>query len=142
LRLKSETFSTITHFFSYVLTQFGRTVKRFQCDNGREFDNSSTRTFFLNHGVHLRMSCPYTSPQNGKAERMMRTTNNSIRTLLFQASMAPRYWVDALHTATYLLNRLPTNRSDFMPFTTKHQIMTNFVSSGVRAIQTSPLLPT
>jgi hypothetical protein len=72
----------------------------------------------------------------------MRTTNNSIRTLLFQASMAPRYWVDALHTATYLLNRLPTNRSDFMPFTTKHQIMTNFVSSGVRAIQTSPLLPT
>jgi hypothetical protein len=29
-----------------------------QCDNGREFDNSSTRAFFLTHGVHLRLSCP------------------------------------------------------------------------------------
>jgi hypothetical protein len=58
--------------------------------------------------VKLRMSCPYTSPQNGKAERMLRTTNNMIRTLLLQASMPPRYWVDALHTSTYLLNCLPT----------------------------------
>jgi hypothetical protein len=35
------------------------------------------------------MSCPYTSQQNGKAERILRTTNNVIRTLLFQASMPP-----------------------------------------------------
>jgi hypothetical protein len=35
------------------------------------------------------MSCPYTSQQNGKAERTIRTTNNVIRTLLFQASMPP-----------------------------------------------------
>jgi hypothetical protein len=30
-----------------------------------------------------------------------------IRTLLFQASMLARYWVEGLHTAAYLLNRLP-----------------------------------
>jgi len=54
------------------------------------------------------MSCPYTSQQNGKAERTIRTTNNVIRTLLFQASMPPSYWADALATATHLLNRLPT----------------------------------
>ena len=83
-------------------------VKDVQCDNGREFDNSSTRTFFLAHGVHLRMSCPYTSPQNGKAERMIRTINNAARSLLFQVSMPPCYWVEALHTATHVLNILPT----------------------------------
>ena len=54
------------------------------------------------------MSCPHTSPQNGKAERIIRTTNNILRSLLFQASMPPSYWVEALHTATYLLNRHPT----------------------------------
>jgi hypothetical protein len=108
LRLKSDTFSTISHFFSYVHTQFRGMIKQVQCDNGREFDNSSTQTFFLTNGVKLRMSCPYTSPQNGKAERMLRTTNNMIRTLLLQASMPPRYWVDAIHTTTYLLNCLPT----------------------------------
>ena len=61
LRLKSDTYTTLTHFFAYVQTQFGVTVKAVQCDNGKEFDNSNARTFFLTHGVHLRMSCPYTS---------------------------------------------------------------------------------
>jgi hypothetical protein len=75
LRLKSETFTILAIFFSYVKTQFGYTIQSIQCDNGREFDNSYTHTFFLTHGVLLRMSS---------------------------------YWVEDLHTATYLLNRLPT----------------------------------
>jgi hypothetical protein len=76
--------------------------------NRHEFDNSSTRIFLLSNGTQLRMSCPYTSPQNGKAERIIRSINNVIRTLLIQASLPGRYWVEGLHTATYLLNRLPT----------------------------------
>jgi hypothetical protein len=108
LKLKSDTFTTLSHFFAYVSTQFGCTVKAIQCDNGREFDNSSTRTFPLMKGVLLRMSCPYTSPQNGKAERIICSINNVIHTLLFQANLPGRYWAEGLHTATYLLNRLPT----------------------------------
>jgi hypothetical protein len=91
-----------------VSTQFGRTVKAIQCDNGREFDNSSTRFFLLSNGTQLRMSCPYTSSQNSKAECIIRSVNNVIRTLLIQASLPGHYLVEGLHTATYLLNRLPT----------------------------------
>jgi hypothetical protein len=76
LRAKSETFPTLLHFFAWVSTQFGLTIKAVQCDNRREFDNHTSRSFFLSRGVQLRMSCPYTSPQNGKAERMLRTTND------------------------------------------------------------------
>jgi hypothetical protein len=54
------------------------------------------------------MLCPYTSPQNGKTERIIRTINNVIRTLLIQTSLPGRYWAEGLHTAVYLLNRLPT----------------------------------
>jgi hypothetical protein len=54
------------------------------------------------------MSCPYTFPQNDRAERMIRTTNDVVRSLLFQASLPTHYWAEALATATYLLNRLPT----------------------------------
>jgi transposase InsO family protein len=111
LRLKSDTFPTLSHFFSYVLTQFNFTIKSVQCDNGREFDNSASRAFFLAKGVSLRMSCPYTSQQNGKAERMLRTLNNVTRTLLFQTSMPPCYWADAQATATHLINRLPPKPS-------------------------------
>jgi hypothetical protein len=105
---KSDTFTTLSNFFAYIATQFSCTVKAIQCDNGREFDNSSTWTFLLSRGAQLRMSCPYTSPQNGKAERIIRTINNVIRTLLIQASLPGRYWAEGLHTAVYLLNRLPT----------------------------------
>ena len=69
LRAKSETFPTLLHFFAWVSTQFGLTIKAVQCDNGREFDNSTSRSFFLSRGVQLRMSCPYTSPQNDERRR-------------------------------------------------------------------------
>jgi hypothetical protein len=106
LRQKFDTFPTLSHFFDFVSTQFGRTIWSVQCD-GHEFDNS-THTFFLSHGVQLQMSCPYTSPQNNKAERMIRTTNDVVCSLLFQASLPARYWAESLYTDTYILNLLPT----------------------------------
>jgi hypothetical protein len=108
LRVKSDTFSTLSHFFAYVSTQFGCTMKFVQCDNGREFDNISSCTFFTIKGVLLWISCPYASPHNGKVECILRTINNMLGCLLFQASMPARYWVEGCHTATYLLNRLLT----------------------------------
>jgi hypothetical protein len=39
---------------------------------------------------------------------MIRTTTNMLRCLLFQASLPASYWAEALHTATHLLNRLPS----------------------------------
>jgi hypothetical protein len=91
LRQKSDTYPTLSHFFAWVSTQFDRTIRSIQCDNGCEFYNNVSREFFLSRGVHLRMSCPYTSPQNGQAERMIRTTNDVVRSLLFQASLPARY---------------------------------------------------
>jgi hypothetical protein len=87
LKLKSDTFTTLSNFFAYVSNQFGRKIKAIQCDNGREFDNSYTQIFLLSNGTQLQMSCPYTSPQNGKVERIIHSINNVIRTLLIQASL-------------------------------------------------------
>jgi hypothetical protein len=35
--------------------------------------------------------CPYTSAQNNKAERILRTLNSVVRTLLIHAAMPPPY---------------------------------------------------
>jgi hypothetical protein len=95
LRHKSDTFPTLSLSlslsFAYVFTQFSCTIRSVQCNNGCEFDNFSTCTFFLSHGVQLWMSCPYISPQNGRVERMIRTTNDVMLSLLFQASLPTRY---------------------------------------------------
>jgi hypothetical protein len=92
LRVKSDTFFTLSMFFAYVYTQFGRTIKAIKCDNGHEFDNASSRSFFTTKGVLLRMYCPYTSLHNGKAKHIIRTIKNILRSLLFQASIPARYF--------------------------------------------------
>jgi hypothetical protein len=90
LRLKSDTLPTLANFFTYVTTQYGATIKAIQCDNGREFDNASSRMFFLTRGTHLRMSCPYTSAQNGKAKRVIRPQITSFARSCFRPACRPR----------------------------------------------------
>ncbi|KAL8161955.1 hypothetical protein V2J09_013444 [Rumex salicifolius] len=86
-----------------------------QCDHGREFDNNDLHSFFPANGIPLRFSCPHTSQQNDKAERMIRTITNTIRTLLFHGRLPP-----PLHTATYLLNITPTTT---LQMRTPHQVL-------------------
>jgi hypothetical protein len=57
-----------------------------------------------------------------KAERMLRTINNTIRTLLIHALMPPNYWVKALASATFLINWLPSTKT---PTSTPFQLLHN-----------------
>ena len=109
LHRKSDTLSKFIHFSTYVQTQFHCKIKSLQCDNGGEYVNRAFKTYIDEMGTSFRFSCPYTSQQNRKAERMLRTINNLIRTLLIQASMPHNFWVEALHTATHILNILTSS---------------------------------
>lgn len=111
LRAKSEVLQCLLHFHAYTRTQFQLPLIAFQTDNGKEFDNHGLRTHLANHGVNLRLSCPYTSSQNGKAKRIIRTLNDCIHSLLLHAAMPDKFWVEALATATHLLNRRPCQTS-------------------------------
>ncbi|KAK1645896.1 hypothetical protein QYE76_063701 [Lolium multiflorum] len=83
---------------------FGRPILALQTDNVKEFDNTTVRTLLSTHDTIFRLTCPYTSQQNGHTERVLRTLNDCVRTLLFHAHMPPQFWPDALSTATLLLN--------------------------------------
>ncbi|KAJ0928153.1 putative RNA-directed DNA polymerase [Helianthus annuus] len=108
LKFKSETFTKFTHFHQFVKTQFHLPIKSFQCDMGGEFDNHNFKNFTTQNGIQLRFSCPHTSQQNGKSERMIRRLNEIMFTLLTHAKLPSSFWVEALHTASYLHNILPT----------------------------------
>ncbi|KAK1699260.1 hypothetical protein QYE76_015957 [Lolium multiflorum] len=58
---------------TWMLTRFGRPILALQTDNGKEFDNTTIRTLLSTHGTIFRLTCPYTSQQNGRAERVLRT---------------------------------------------------------------------
>jgi hypothetical protein len=53
---------------------------------------------------------------------MLHTINNTIRTLLIYVFMPSTYWVEALSTATFLINRLPSTKT---PNTTPFQLLHN-----------------
>jgi histone deacetylase 1/2 len=120
LRSKSEVQDVIRSFFSYVHTQFQLPILALQTDNGREFDTSSMRTFLAAHGTCFRLTCPYTSQQNGKAERILRTINDCVRALLIQSAAPSSFWAEALNTATYLINRRPCRSTGV---TTPHELL-------------------
>jgi transposase InsO family protein len=107
LRNKSDVPPILRSFHSYICTQFGLPWLALQTDNGREFDNYALRSFFSANSVALRLSCPHTSQQNGKAERVLQTLNDCMRTLLFHSAAPTSFWAEALATATFLVNRRP-----------------------------------
>jgi transposase InsO family protein len=107
LHNKSRVSRTLADFFAYARTQFGTTIRSLQMDNDTEFLNNAVESLLTTHGTTLRLSCPYTSQQNDKAERAIRTINDTIRTLMFHAHLPESFWAEALATATFLLNRRP-----------------------------------
>ena len=107
LRCKSNVDACLLSFHAYVSTQFQLSLISFQTDNGKEFDNHAFRNYLTKRGIALRLSCPYTSSQNGKSESIIQTLNDCVRSLLFHAGMPSSFWVEALSTTTYILNRWP-----------------------------------
>lgn len=59
-------------------------------------------------GIHHRVTCPYTSEQNGAAERKHRQIVDMGLSLLAQSSIPLKFWYFAFAHAVFLTNRLPT----------------------------------
>lgn len=77
LRHKSDVLPTLRVFSMFVQNHFHLPIQTLQSDNnGRKFDNNSSRQFYASLGIVLHMSCPYTSPQNAHAEHVLRTLND------------------------------------------------------------------
>lgn len=79
LRHKSDVFAKFVHFRQYVKNQFKTEIQSFQCDNGGEYNNNQFHQLCNENGINIRFACPYTSQQNGKSERMLRTLNKMTR---------------------------------------------------------------
>ena len=106
LRRKSDVLTTFTEFKMKVENQFSTKIISFQSDWGGEFQ--ALTTYLKEHGIHHRVSCPYTPEQNGSAERKHRHIVETALTLLKNASLPDKFWDEAVSTATFLINRMTT----------------------------------
>lgn len=65
LKQTSENVHAFTQFKNMAEIQFNKRIKVIQCDGGGEY--KVVQRIAVETGIQFRMSCPYTSQQNGKA---------------------------------------------------------------------------
>ena len=108
LKSRKEVLSRVQHFLLEIITQYETIVKVLRTDNALEFTQKAIEKLCLAHGIVHQTTCPYTSQQNGVAERKHRHLLDMVRTLLLAMRVPPYLWCDDVLTATYLVNRLPS----------------------------------
>ncbi|GJQ75218.1 hypothetical protein Trydic_g9818 [Trypoxylus dichotomus] len=78
------------------------------CDNGTEYMNNELYNFCENQGIRVENTDPYCPCQNGKRGKLNRTIIQKARTLIAEYSVDHELWGEAVYTATYIINRIPT----------------------------------
>ncbi|RVW81347.1 Retrovirus-related Pol polyprotein from transposon RE2 [Vitis vinifera] len=74
-----------------------------------DYSRSQFTSFMSHHGILHQSSCAHTPQQNGVAERKNRHLVETARTLLLHNHVPFRFWGDAVLTACYLINRMPSS---------------------------------
>ena len=103
---KSDVFNIFTEFHKKAESQLSLKLCAFQSDWGGEFQ--SLNKYMKYHGIHHRVSCPYTPEQNGTSERKHRHIFETSLALHKQASLPTTFCDEAITTASFFINRMPT----------------------------------
>jgi transposase InsO family protein len=72
LHNKSETQEVLKKFLNRAQNEFDAKVKKIRSDNGTEFNNTQVEEYLDQEGIKHEFLTPYTSQQNGVAERKNR----------------------------------------------------------------------
>jgi hypothetical protein len=106
-------FSVFQMFYKMVQTQFNATIKIVRSDNRGEYMSSNLETYFREHDIIHQTMCVDTPQENGMAKRKNQHLLEVTCSLMLDTHVPKSYWGDALLTATYLINRMPSQVLDF-----------------------------
>ncbi len=109
LKYKSEVFEKFKEFEAAVTNETGTTIGTLRTDNGGEYLSAAFVDFLKSKGIRYELSVPHSPQQNGVAERMNRTLMESARSMISHAGLPNSYWAEAVGTAAYVKNRVPTS---------------------------------
>jgi hypothetical protein len=116
LKFKSEVSKFINEYIKYAENKFEKKVKVITSDNGREYITKELQRSLTEMGIKVQYTAPYSAFQNGVAERKNRTLMEAARCMLIDAEMKKKYWAEAVNTACYRQNILPSKAVDKTPF--------------------------
>ncbi|KAL2342497.1 hypothetical protein Fmac_003782 [Flemingia macrophylla] len=110
LQRKSEAFGVFKEFKMLVEKQCGNPIKTLRTDGGGEYTSLEFEKFCKDEGIVHDVIAPYTPQHNGTAERRNIILLNMVRCMLREKHLPNEFWVEAMCTTTYILNRCPTKR--------------------------------
>ena len=112
----------------------GRKIRRLRSDGA--FNTAVWKETCQKHGIAQEFSAPYSSAQNGLAERAIRTTIEDVRTLLRDSNLSHSYWAEAAAYSIYTRNLIPSRRIPgripLESFTGKRQTVTHLRVFGAK----------
>ncbi|CAL2255037.1 unnamed protein product [Prunus armeniaca] len=108
LRYKSEVFSVFKKFKAMVELQSGYKLKKLRSDRGGEYTSTEFSKFCDDMGMERQLTVAHSPQQNGVAERKNRSIVEMAKCMMFEKKMPLEFWVEAVNTAVYVLNRCPT----------------------------------
>ena len=123
LRLKSDAFPNYLATEAFLERSKGVVVKTIRCGGELELTAGKMGDHFLSKGIIVQRTVPYAHQQNGKSERYIRTIEEGGQALLADAGLPMSFWLDAMLTRQYLVNRLPT--STLSNNLTPYEVITN-----------------
>ncbi|RVW97724.1 Retrovirus-related Pol polyprotein from transposon RE2 [Vitis vinifera] len=109
-------------------TQYNAKVRVLRSDNGGEYQSSDLQKYLEGHDIIHQTTCSNTPQQNGVAERKNRHLLEVVRASLIAAKTQISYWGEAITSAAYLINRVPSNSINFQ---TPLQALTNAVVAPI-----------
>ena len=125
LHNKNEALDAFKVFKAEVENQCGKQIKIVRSDRGGEYYGRYTEggqapgpfaKFLQEHGIVAHYTMPGSPDQNGVVERRNRTLMDMVRSMLSNSNLPTSLWTEALKTAAYILNRVPTKAVPKSPF--------------------------
>jgi hypothetical protein len=92
--------STIMH----VKAKYACTIVSVRCDRDAVFMSRDMTAFLQQQGIELEPTSGYSPPENGVAERAIRTINECMLAMLADSGLKQSWWGNALMHAVHLLN--------------------------------------
>lgn len=113
MKSKSEVTSLFQQFYKMVQVQYKSQIQVIRSDNYGEYVNSELRAFLDHHGIFHQTTCPYTPQQNGDEERKNCQLLKVVCASFLNARLPLSSWGEALTSAAYLMNHVPSRSVDF-----------------------------
>ena len=96
---------------------YGEKIRCLKTDVRGEFISTAIKSFCKERSITIGYAAPYIHEENGIAEQCWRTLAIIKNLLLINSSLPVNFWAEAMDTANYLCNQLPTRRGgpSFIP---------------------------